>query len=77
MAKTIINKCPNCGTWSEAEEKNLFGRFISSAQETAESASKIGNKLFSKVGLGKVGEEVVGDVGAIVGIGRGMKDFVD
>jgi tetratricopeptide (TPR) repeat protein len=77
MAKKIINKCPNCGTWSEAEEKNLFGRFISSAQDTAESASKIGNKLFSKVGLGKVGEEVVGDVGAIVGIGRGMKDFVD
>lgn len=76
MAKTIIKKCPNCGTWSEAKEKGLWGRFIDSAHDTCETSSNVGKNLLGKVGFGKVGEEVGSLVGAVIGIGRGATELV-
>lgn len=58
MAKTILNKCPNCGEWCEAEKKGFFGRWSRGWENAIETGMETGEKI------GK-------DFGAIIGAGLG------
>ena len=66
MAKTIINKCPNCGTWCEAEAKGLLGKMVSGWFNSVEKSSKVGEKL-----LGGIGGFAGSAVGTYTGIVNG------
>lgn len=58
MAKTIWNKCPNCGTWCQAEKKGFFGRWSRGWENSIETGMEAGEKI------GK-------DFGAIIGASLG------
>lgn len=58
MAKTILNKCPNCGEWCKAEKKGFFGRWSRGWENAIETGMETGEKI------GK-------DFGAIIGAGLG------
>lgn len=42
MEKTIINKCPNCGEWCEAEAKGMVGSFFRDWGNILEQTSEMG-----------------------------------
>ena len=67
MAKTILNKCPNCGTWCEAESKGLIGRLFSGWGNSIVDASETGGKYLG--GLGEFAGAAIGTyTGAINGV---------
>ena len=45
MSKTILNKCPNCGTWCQAEKKGFFGRWSRGWDNAIDSGVETGEKL--------------------------------
>lgn len=71
MAKTIINKCPNCGTWCEAEAKGLVGRLFRGWGNTMEQTSEMGGKL-----LGGIGEFTGAAVGTYMGAANGLIEAI-
>lgn len=67
MAKTILNKCPNCGTWCEAESKGLIGRLFSGWGNSIVDATETGGKYLG--GLGEFAGAAIGTyTGAINGV---------
>lgn len=66
MEKTIMNKCPNCGTWCGAESKGLVGRLLSGWGDSIVNASEQGGKYLG--GLGEFAGAAIGTyTGAING----------
>lgn len=67
MKKTILNKCPNCGTWCEAESEGLIGRLFSGWGNSIVDASETGGKYLG--GLGEFAGAAIGTyTGAINGV---------
>ena len=71
MAKTIINKCPNCGTWCQAEGKGIVGKLFRGWSNSIEESSQTGKKL-----LGGLGENAGTLIGAYAGGFNGLIEAV-
>ena len=71
MAKTIINKCPNCGTWCEAEGKGIVGKLFRGWGNSIEESSQTGKKL-----LGGLGETAGAFIGSYAGSVNGIIEAI-
>ena len=51
----MIQRCPQCGNWVKAEEKQILDRYIAPALDAAKTKNGLFERTSERLGFGKIG----------------------